>query len=101
MFAVIDEAVADPCTGWKCGQVARTHTVQVSVDPCVDFSFEHVNELFLVLFSVGPRRARTRRQALQVDTDANEAANLSQTTNWPHPLRTLRIGVRAFGQLMS
>ena len=59
MFAVIDEAVADSCTGWKCGQVARTHTVQVSVDPCVDFSFEHVNELFLVLFSVGPLFAQS------------------------------------------
>ena len=52
--AVVDEAVADSCAGWKRGQVASDHPVQVSIDPGVDFSFEHVDELFFVLFGVGP-----------------------------------------------
>ena len=53
------------------------------------------------ILGVRPRRARARRQALQVDADAHEARGLSGTAERPHLLGALRVDVRAFGQVAS
>src|SRR5258705_8745537 len=74
--AVVDEAVADSCAGGKCGQVTCDHVVQISIDPCVNCSFNHVDELFLLFLRVPPRRTPARRKTLQGDSDPNETGRL-------------------------
>jgi hypothetical protein len=54
-LAVVDEAMGDAGAGRKRGQVAGDHAVQISTDPCVDFSFDDVDKLFFVLFRMRPR----------------------------------------------
>lgn len=94
-----DEAVADSCAGRKRGQVTRRHAVEVSVDPRVNLTFDYVDELFLLLFRVWPRRARAGRKTPQVDPDANKTGTLSQTAIRPHLLRALRIDVCTFREV--
>jgi hypothetical protein len=53
--AVVDEAVADPGARRKGRQVASLHRVQLPVDPGLDSTLEHVDELLLALFGVRPR----------------------------------------------
>src|SRR5688572_30721965 len=48
-FAVVDEAMGDARTGRECSQVPGDHTVQISIDPCVNFSIDDVNEFLFVL----------------------------------------------------
>jgi hypothetical protein len=42
--------------------------MQCSIDPAIDFAFEHIDELLFVFFGMRPRRTRARRQALDVDS---------------------------------
>src|SRR5215472_9872449 len=99
--AVVDEAVADPGAGGKRGQVTGHHAVQVSVNPGVHLSVDYVDKLLLVFFSMGPRRARAGRQALHVDSDAHQAGSFSNAAVRSHLLGTLRIHVRALGDIVS
>jgi len=99
VFAVIDEAVADPRTSWKRGQVTGNHTVQISIDPCVDFSLDHVDELFLVRLGVRPGRARAGRQPLQVDAQTHEARDGPEAAHRAHGLVAVRVDVRALRQV--
>ena len=77
MIGVVDEAMADSRARGKSGQVARHHSMQVAVDPSVDFSLNDKDELLFVFFSMRPGRASARRQTLKVDSDAKQPSRPS------------------------
>jgi len=66
----------------------------MTVYPGFNLAFDDVNELFFVLFGVWPGRATAGREALNVDSYANQACFLAQAPNRTHGLGALRIDVR-------